>query len=52
MNILEFGKLLSTPHNISNQQTDDLENILTEFPYFQAAHFLYLNGLKKQKMQV
>jgi hypothetical protein len=25
-----------------------LENITEEFPYFQAAHFLFLNGLKKQ----
>ena len=48
MNIIEFGNLLSTPQNISNQQTQDLENILKDFPYFQAAHFLYLNGLKNQ----
>jgi len=48
MNIIEFGNFLSHPQNIAEQQTSDLENILIDFPYFQAAHFLYLNGLKNQ----
>ena len=48
MTIIEFGNFLSHPENITEQQTSDLENILDDFPYFQAAHFLYLNGLKNQ----
>ena len=48
MNIIEFGEFLRQPQNINDQQTSDLENILLDFPYFQAAHFLYLNGLKNQ----
>jgi hypothetical protein len=48
MNIIEFGNFLSHPQNIKERQTSDLEGILADFPYFQAAHFLYLNGLKNQ----
>lgn len=48
MNITEFTNALKNPHEISAEQTLHLENIIEEFPYFQAAHFLYLNGLKKQ----
>ncbi len=48
MNIIEFGNYLSHPQNIKEQQTSDLEGILDDFPYFQAAHFLHLNGLKNQ----
>jgi hypothetical protein len=48
MNLIEFTNILVTPENISIDQTGDLENILDEYPYFQAAHFLYLNGLKNQ----
>ena len=48
MNIIEFGNFLNHPQNIEEQQTADLEIILNDYPYFQAAHFLYLNGLKNQ----
>jgi hypothetical protein len=48
MNIIEFGNFLNHPQNITEEQTTDLEDILKDFPYFQAAHFLYLNGLKNQ----
>lgn len=48
MNIIEFGNFLNHPQNIKEQQTADLEIILNDYPYFQAAHFLYLNGLKNQ----
>ena len=48
MNIIEFGNFLEYPQNITEQQTAELENILDDYPYFQAAHFLYLNGLKNQ----
>ena len=48
MNIIEFTNSLNHPKEISVNQTKDLEIILEEFPYFQAAQFLYLNGLKNQ----
>ncbi len=48
MNIIEFTEILKQPKSINRNQTADLEDILEEFPYFQAAHFLHLNGLKKQ----
>jgi len=48
MNLIEFTTILKRPGSISIDQTQDLTNILDEFPYFQAAHFLYLNGLKNQ----
>jgi hypothetical protein len=48
MNIIEFGNFLSHPQNITEEHTPDLEDVLDDFPYFQAAHFLYLNGLKNQ----
>ena len=48
MNIIEFTNSLNHPKEISVNQTKDLEIILEEFPYFQAAQFLYLKGLKNQ----
>ncbi len=48
MNLIEFTNILKRPGTVSINQTRDLTNILEEFPYFQAAHFLYLNGLKNQ----
>ncbi len=48
MNLIEFSNNLKDPRNTSIEQTRDLENILEEFPYFHAAHFLHLNGLKNQ----
>lgn len=48
MNLIEFSNNLKYPRNTSIKQTRGLENILEEFPYFHAAHFLHLNGLKNQ----
>lgn len=48
MNLIEFTNNLNDPRNTSAVQTDGLKNIIDEFPYFHAAHFLYLNGLKNQ----
>lgn len=48
MNTIEFTNYLKTPKEISKDQTTELEIILEEYPYFQAAQFLYLNGLKNQ----
>jgi len=49
MNLIEFNKILSNPGNIKKDQIEGLHNIMEEYPYFQVAHFLHLNGLKKQR---
>ena len=48
MNLIEFTNNLENPRKTSTEQTFSLKGILDEYPYFQAAHFLYLNGLKNQ----
>ena len=48
MNLIEFTDCIQQPGKITLDQTIKLEGILSEYPYFQAAHFLYLNGLKNQ----
>ncbi len=48
MNLIEFTNNLKNPRNTSIDQSKGLEDILEAFPYFQSAHFLYLNGLKNQ----
>jgi hypothetical protein len=48
MNLIEFTNNLKNPSSTSVEQTAELKYILEEYPYFQAAHFLYLNGLKNQ----
>ena len=48
MNLIEFTDCIQKPGKITLDQTIQLEGILSEYPYFQAAHFLYLNGLKNQ----
>ncbi len=48
MNLIEFTDCIQAPGRITLDQTKKLEGILLEYPYFQAAHFLYLNGLKNQ----
>lgn len=49
MNLIEFSKILSNPSAISKGQTRDLDQVIEEHPYFQAAHFLRLYALKKQR---
>ena len=46
MNLIEFSKMIKDPSNVTGKQADALENIINEFPYFQAAHALYLHALK------
>ncbi len=47
MNVEEFTYLLQNPEQvISAVQTRELEDILTEYPYFQAARAIHLKGLK------
>jgi hypothetical protein len=48
MNLIEFTDCIQKPGEITLDQTIQLEGILAEYPYFHAAHFLYLNGLKNQ----
>ncbi len=48
MNIQNFTYLLKHPQEISRKQTEELEKVITAFPYFQSARLLYLKGLKKQ----
>ena len=49
MNIFEFSSLLNHPGHITAEQTSGIENMLEEYPYFQAARVLYLKGLKDQQ---
>lgn len=47
MNVSDFKELLQNPNTIlSPSQTRELETILEEYPYFQAARALHLKGLK------
>ena len=47
MNVSDFKKLLQDPNTIlSPRETRELEAILEEYPYFQAARALHLKGLK------
>jgi len=48
MNTTEYIALLNNPKDIIQQQTDALEKIVQEFPYFQSARALYLKGLYNQ----
>ncbi len=47
MNVKEFTNLLQNPDQVVNaNQTRELEDILAEYPYFQAARAIHLKGLK------
>ncbi|TMM59504.1 hypothetical protein FEE95_08800 [Maribacter algarum] len=47
MNVKDFTYILQNPNElISSEQTKQLEDVLSEFPYFQAARAVYLKGLK------
>jgi len=47
MNVADFIRILQKPDTIlSPKQTRDLEDIIEEYPYFQAARALHLKGLK------
>ena len=49
MNESEFAYLLKKPDIIEKNQTDALDIILKEFPYFQSARAIHLKGLQKQE---
>ena len=47
MNVQDFTHLLQKPNEVvSASQTQELEEVLAEFPYFQAARAIHLKGLK------
>jgi tetratricopeptide (TPR) repeat protein len=48
MNLTEYTRLMNKPNAISELQTDALEKVLDEFPYFQSARALRLKGLYNQ----
>ncbi|PIB33925.1 hypothetical protein BFP78_06095 [Gaetbulibacter sp. 5U11] len=45
----ELSKILQQPHLISAEQTDLLDSIIKEFPYFQSARAIHLKGLKNKE---
>jgi len=49
MNSKNFTYLLQNPEAVSPDQTEDVKNIIHQFPYFQSARALYLKGLKNQE---
>ncbi|MBC8756794.1 hypothetical protein H2O64_19125 [Kordia sp. YSTF-M3] len=48
MNISDFTYILQNPKQINVSQTEAIEAITKEFPYFQAARVVHLKGLKNQ----
>jgi len=49
LNTNDFTYLLNKPQNINEKQTQALESVLQEFPFFQSARALYLKGLFNQE---
>ncbi|NUY81768.1 hypothetical protein HUK80_12740 [Flavobacterium sp. MAH-1] len=45
MNITDYTYLLNHPESINERRTEELDKIVTEFPYFQSARALRLKGL-------
>ena len=48
MNITDFTYLINKPEAVNEKQSDALEKVLIEFPYFQSARALQLKGLYNQ----
>ncbi|WCO02265.1 hypothetical protein [Psychroserpens ponticola] len=49
MNTTDFTHILQNPQNITPEQTQQLQELITEFPYAQSARALYLKGLKNKE---
>ena len=49
MNLIEFNKILLQPSQLESGEVEGLHDILKEYPYFQAAHYFYLNGLRQHR---
>ena len=48
MNVTDYTYLINKSHAINGKQTDALEKVLDEFPFFQSARALRLKGLFNQ----
>lgn len=48
MNVADLTYLINKPDAINGKQTIELETVLDEFPYFQAARAIHLKGLYNQ----
>ncbi len=48
MNKDNFIELIKNPNAVSKDETNALDTVLEEFPYFQTARVLHLKGLKNQ----
>ena len=48
MNPTDFTYILQNPQNITADQTQQLQTLISEFPYAQSARALYLKGLKNK----
>ncbi len=48
MNVNQYNHIINKPFAINDKQTDGLEKIINEFPYFQSARALHLKGLFNQ----
>ncbi|MFT4642254.1 MAG: hypothetical protein ACI89R_000089 [Candidatus Azotimanducaceae bacterium] len=48
MKTQDFIHLLEFPKQINKEQTEQLEDVISTFPYFQSARAIYLKGLKIQ----
>ncbi len=49
MNASDYTYLLQNPQTITTEQTEKLEELITQFPYAQATRALYLKGLKNKE---
>ncbi|MDH7447877.1 hypothetical protein [Aquimarina sp. 2201CG14-23] len=49
MNTKELTYLFQNPSSLTREQTENLEKIIQEFPYFQSVRSLVLKGLKDQE---
>ncbi|MGB5395099.1 MAG: hypothetical protein WBN16_12665 [Lutimonas sp.] len=48
INLIDLTDFLVNPNLIDKEATRDLDEIIQEFPFFQAARAIHLHGLKKQ----
>ena len=48
MNTQDFTYILQNPQHITSEQTQQLEALISEFPYAQSLRALYLKGLKNK----
>lgn len=48
MNLTDYTYLINKPEAVNEKQSDALEKVLIEFPYFQSARALQLKGLYNQ----